>query len=143
MAGDHARGASDGQDRAQVLEALRKKLAPTAPRPRAASVRATPIPVGWPDLDYLLGGGLPRSALVEVAGTGGRMSLACAALAGATSAGHLAALADGPDALDPRVVQDAGADLGQVLWRSPSPGCLLTDILLDADAFQLLVLYVI
>lgn len=146
MAGPQPRQSSDGRDRAQVLEELRKKLAPTAPKPKAAE--RPPLPTGWPELDQLLGGGLPRGAVVEATGTAGRMSLACAALAGATADGHLAALVDGAGALDPRALHDAGADLGQVLWCRPQEQTVATvlrlaDILLDNDAFALVVLYAV
>lgn len=145
MARPDPRGATDGQSKAEILEALRKKLAPTAPKPRTEGRPS--LTTGWAAVDDLLGGGLPRGAVVEACGAAGRMSLACTALAGATAAGHLAALVDAPGALDPAALRDAGADLERVLWIRPKPelgeALRCADVLLDGDHFPLVVLYTV
>lgn len=140
----NVRAADRGSEQG-AIEALRRRLAPTAPRPGEARQRAA-LPTGLAPLDEALGGGLPRGRIVEAVGRAGRMSLALPALAAATAAGHLAALVDGPGALDTRALQAAGADLGAVLWCQPREVQLVAalrvaDALLDSDAFALVVLY--
>ncbi len=82
---------------------------------------APPRPTGLAELDQMLGGGLPRGRLCEVAGpaSSGRTSLAHALLARTTQEGHLAAWIDVPDAFDPASASTAGTALERVLWARP------------------------
>ena len=103
------------------------------------------IPTGIAAVDTLLGGGLPRGGLSEIAGapSSGRTALMHAALAAATGRGEVVALVDLPDALHPPALHDAGAVLGRVLWvRPPSLQISLkcTDLLLAAGGFGVVAL---
>jgi hypothetical protein len=79
------------------------------------------LPTRVEGLDRLLGGGLPRGALVEMSGraSSGRFSVALSALAAATQAGEAAALVDPGDHFDPQGAAAAGAELSRVLWLRP------------------------
>ncbi|MDL2718750.1 MAG: hypothetical protein PT977_13440 [Acidobacteriota bacterium] len=79
------------------------------------------LPTGCDGLDRLLGGGLPRGALVEMSGraSSGRFSVALSALAAATQTGEVAALVDPGDHFDPQGAAAAGAELSRVLWLRP------------------------
>ena len=79
------------------------------------------LPTGCEGLDRLLGGGLPRGALVEMSGhaSSGRFSVALSALAAVTETGEAAALVDPGDHFDPQGAAAAGADLSRVLWLRP------------------------
>ncbi len=79
------------------------------------------LPSRVPALDRLLGGGLPRGALVEMSGraSSGRFSAALSALAATTQSGEAAALVDPGDHFDPQGAADAGADLPRLLWLRP------------------------
>ncbi len=83
--------------------------------------RPASLPTRVPALDRLLGGGLPRGALVEMSGraSSGRFSAALSALAAATQSGEAAALVDPGDHFDPQGAADAGADLPRLLWLRP------------------------
>ena len=85
------------------------------------------IPTGLAPLDALLGGGLPRGHLSEVAGprSTGRTSVLCTLLAATTARGELAALVDTLDAFDPASGGAAGIDLSRLLWIRGSPGLTL------------------
>lgn len=73
---------------------------------------------GLAALDAALGGGLRRGHLSEVVGarSSGRMSVLCAALAGATARGEAVAVIDAHDRFDPVSASDAGVDLSMLLW---------------------------
>jgi hypothetical protein len=96
-------------------------------------------------LDTVLGGGLPRGGLSEIAGpiSSGRTALLCALLATATRQGEVVAVVDLPDALHPESLTIAGTDLHRVLWvRPPSVRSSLkcADLILSAGGFGMLVL---
>jgi recombination protein RecA len=128
--------------------------------------RAAPLTVsfGIAALDQLTGG-LPRSALTEIAGpsSSGRTGVMLAALAGATRRNETCALVDASDSFDPASAATAGVDLERVLWvrcndrqRTPKSrlqpssgfafgGALeqvlkVTDLLLQAGGFGMVVL---
>ncbi|HEX2254433.1 MAG TPA: hypothetical protein VHQ65_14285 [Thermoanaerobaculia bacterium] len=88
---------------------------------RREEARRGAFATGLPAFDRLLGGGLPRGALVELVGrsSGGRFSIALAALAAATAAGEAAALVDRGDHLDPESAAHLGVDLERLLWLRP------------------------
>src|SRR5512138_3326474 len=77
-----------------------------------------PLPVGQPDIDLVLGGGLPRGELSEVAGprSSGKTTLMCAALVAATRRGELAALVDALDRFDVASAAAAGIGFANLLW---------------------------
>ena len=111
---------------------------------RGAALRVDDrLATGVAPFDDLLGGGLPRGALVELTGrSGGRFALVLAALAAATSRGETAALLDLGDHLDPGSAEEAGCDLARLLWVRPHR---FRDTLLAAEAvaaagFRLVVL---
>ena len=70
-------------------------------------------------LDALLGGGLARGKMTELAGRGTRFSIVIATLAAATSVGEAAALIDAGDSFDPQLAEAAGVDLRRLLWVRP------------------------
>jgi hypothetical protein len=77
------------------------------------------LPTTIPPLDALLGGGLARGKLTEIAGRGTRFSIVIATLAAATSIGEAAALIDASDSFDPQLAEAAGVDLRRLLWVRP------------------------
>src|SRR4051794_20976028 len=77
------------------------------------------LPTTIPPLDALLGGGLARGKVTEVAGRGTRFSIVIATLAAATSIGEAAALIDASDSFDPQLAEAAGVDLRRLLWVRP------------------------
>lgn len=110
---------------------------------RGASLRpADRLPTGIVPFDTLLGGGLPRGALVELSGHTGRFALVLAALAAATSRGETAALLDLGDHLDPAAAEEAGCDLARLLWVRPRRfrDALLAAETVAAAGFRLVVL---
>ena len=102
-------------------------------------------PTGLPELDRLLGGGLPRGRLCELVGpsSSGRTTLALALLAAKTRGGHCAGWIDGADAFDPASADAAGVALERVLWgRPPSlrEALRCAERLLETEGFPLVVL---
>jgi hypothetical protein len=93
-------------------------------------------------LDALLGGGLARGKMTEIAGRGGRWSVAFAAIAAATSIGEAAALIDLGGHFDPQLAEAAGIDLRRVLWVRPNTlrQAVTAAEMLGAAGFQLVVL---
>ncbi|MGA8808375.1 MAG: hypothetical protein WB973_10900, partial [Thermoanaerobaculia bacterium] len=77
------------------------------------------LPTTIPPLDALLGGGLARGKMTEIAGRGTRFSIVIATLAAATSIGEAAALIDAGDSFDPQLAEAAGVDLRRLLWVRP------------------------
>ena len=130
-------------------------LLPDLPRDIAARLttatglsrgRFTPefLPTRIEGLDRLLGGGLPRGALVEMSGraSSGRFSVALSALAATTQTGEAAALVDPGDHFDPQGAAAAGAELSRVLWLRPrglKPALAAAETVL-ATGFALVVL---
>jgi hypothetical protein len=124
-AGRPAPGPSGGRPRERAVARLLADLGAGLRRGGAGSAPATACrwPTGLPEVDRLLGGGLPGGSLSEIAGPHGcgRTSLALALLAATTTAGHLAAVLDAADAFDPPSAAAGGTDLARVLWVRP-PG---------------------
>ena len=105
-----------GSVRRQIEEALAHRV------PGALSPRQRPIvprvASGVPEVDALLGGGLPVGAITEVIGSScsGRTSFALAFIAEITCADQTTAWIDVADALDPESAAAAGVDLNRQLW---------------------------
>lgn len=102
------------------------------------------LPTTLDAFDALLGGGLPRGKMVEVAGrrSTGRFSIAMAALAAATSMGEAAVLVDLGDGFDPQIAESNGVDLRRLLWIRPKKlkDAVMAVEMIAAAGFQLVVL---
>lgn len=102
------------------------------------------LPTTLDAFDTLLGGGLPRGKMVEVAGrrSTGRFSIAMAALAAATSMGEAAVLVDLGDGFDPQIAESNGVDLRRLLWIRPKKlkDAVMAVEMIAATGFQLVVL---
>jgi hypothetical protein len=127
-----AMGALQAQVLEQLLErGLAKKPTGLLAGSGARLLRASQLPspgqthgsfaTGLSALDWLLAGGLPKGALVEIVGRrlSGRFAIGLAALAAATSSGQAAALVDLGDHLDPQAAERAGVDLARLLRVRP------------------------
>jgi len=79
------------------------------------------LQTGLSALDRLLGGGLPRGAMVELTAprATGRMGVVLVALATVTGGGESAVLVDLGDQLDPVSAEAAGVELRRLLWLRP------------------------
>lgn len=111
--------------------------------------RATEIPArlatGLPPIDALLGGGIPRCRLSELAGpdSTGRTALAVTLLASVTRDGALAAWVDAADAFDAASAAARGVVLSRLLWLRATrlrTALRATERLLEAGGFPLVVL---
>lgn len=104
----------------------------------------TPLPTGLSPLDRLLGGGLPRGRIVELAGEGtGSTALALCIAANGTRTGRWVAWVDGAGAFDPRGAREAGMVLARLLWCRPKDlraAARAADALIASGAFPLVVL---
>jgi hypothetical protein len=103
------------------------------------------LPTGIEPLDRMLGGGLPRGRLIELAGrrSTGRTGLACAIAAHSTRHGEIVGWVDSTDVLDPESVVTTGIAPTRVLWirpRSEHDGPKAAEYLLGAGGFGLVVL---
>jgi RecA/RadA recombinase len=100
------------------------------------------LPTTIEPLDALLGGGLARGKMTEIAGRGTRFSIVIAALAAATSIGEAAALIDAGDSFDPQLAAAAGVDLQRLLWvRSQTMKQTVTAAeMIGATGFQLIII---
>lgn len=93
--------ATAGSVRSQIEDALADRVSGAlSPRQRLVVPR---VATGVPEIDSLLGGGLPVGAITEVVGSScsGRTSFALAFIAELTCAGQATAWVDVADALDP------------------------------------------
>jgi hypothetical protein len=103
------------------------------------------LPTGVEALDRVLGGGLPRGRLVELAGrrSTGRTGLACAIAARTTRCGEVVGWVDPTDSLDPETVVTTGIAPTRVLWvrpRTEHDAPKAAEYLLGAGGFGLVVL---
>ena len=131
------------------VERLLRELGPRLRRGGAAGEERGRLPTGLPEIDRLLGGGLPRGGLCEIAGpaSSGRTSLGLALVAQATAAEEVCAWVDAADGFDPPSAEAAGAVLERVLWARPAPGprgageaLRCTERLIEAEGFALVLL---
>ena len=111
-------------------------------RSLARQRREEVIPTTFAAVDALLGGGLARGKVTELAGRGARWSMVVATLAAATSMGEAAALVDVGDHLDPQLAEAAGVDLRRLLWVRPKTlkDAVTAAEMLGATGFQFVVL---
>jgi recA bacterial DNA recombination protein len=132
------------RDLTQLLSDLRRTRALVTPEELAH--RLPPVlPTGLPELDRLLGGGLPEGRIVEIGESKGALgtALALRILARVTESGRLAAVIDRRDCFDPRSAAEAGVDLERTLWCRPGShkdAVRAADVLLASGAFALVVL---
>lgn len=104
--------------------------------------REEALPTALPQLDALLGHGLMRGKVTEIAGRGARFSIVVSALAAATAMGEAATLIDAGDHFDPQIGEAAGIDLRRLLWVRPKTmkQAAAAAEMLAATGFQLVVL---
>ncbi|HXA19160.1 MAG TPA: hypothetical protein VN380_19370 [Thermoanaerobaculia bacterium] len=100
------------------------------------------LPTTIEPLDALLGGGLARGKMTELAGRGTRFSIVMATLAAATSIGEAAALIDAGDSFDPQLAEAAGVDLQRLLWVRPRTmkQTVTAAEMIGATGFQLVII---
>src|SRR5437773_10664675 len=103
------------------------------------------LATGLSALDAVLGGGIPRGRITELAGprSAGRTGLAAAIAASATRAGETIAWVDPADTLEPEAAAAAGIALTRLLWVRPrgvSDAFRASEILLGAGGLGLVVL---
>ena len=110
-------------------------------RRRRGELREEPLPTMVAALDELLGGGLPRGALVELVGRGssGRFAMLLSAIKALTDTGEVAALVDLGGHLDPQAAVAVGVELERLLWLRPEwlPDALSAAELLVNTGFPL------
>ncbi len=110
-------------------------------RRRRGELREEPLPTMVTALDELLGGGLPRGALVELVGrrSSGRFAMLLSAVQALTDTGEVAALVDLGGHLDPQAAAAAGVELERLLWIRPQrlPDALSAAELLVNTGFPL------
>lgn len=104
------------------------------------------LPIGLPDLDHRLGGGVPVGALTEVTGglSSGRTDLIVSLLAETTGRHEVAAYVDATDSFDPAAAASRGVHLARLLWvrcRGRADRALkATDVIVRDGGMQLVVL---
>ena len=104
------------------------------------------LSTGMRALDAALSGGLPRGKLIELCGprSSSRLSIAVSAMREAVGTGESVALIDVADAFDPRSAESSGLSFERLLWIRPRTlldGFKVSDLVLDAGGFGLVVLY--
>jgi len=102
----------------EELQSLLRKQGLGSVLPKPAIEGEPPLPTGLPELDELLGGGLPRGEVTECLGdlSSGCTTVVLSALAQATMNDELTAYIDATDSLDPASAAKAGVKLDRVLW---------------------------
>jgi hypothetical protein len=103
------------------------------------------LPMGRPELDRLLGGGLPRGQTSELLGpaSSGRTSVAFDVVGKVTDRRGSVAWIDTADGFDPVSAQGAGVDLSRLLWirggRGPADALSALGTFLGSGLFELAV----
>jgi hypothetical protein len=111
-------------------------------RALAKQHRDETVPTMLAPFDTLLGNGLARGRMTELAGRGARFSIVLAAVAAATSMGEAAALIDLGDHFDPQLADANGIDLRRLLWVRPQTlqEAVAATEMIGASGFQLVAL---
>lgn len=140
--------------RARIEASLAQRI-PSALSPAPRVIRPV-LPVGIEEIDEISGGGLPRGAITELIGPegSGRSSFALSFLTRMTRKEMVCAWVDVSDRLYPESAAAIGVDLDRLLWvrcgishtatrkpwRRMDQGLRVTDLLLQAGGFSVLVL---
>src|SRR6266851_2243907 len=139
---------------------IETKLANRVPGALSLKIKQVPelFPTGISEVDAILGGGVPRGSITEVAGAAltGKTSVGLSAIAAITQSGAACAWVDVSDALSPESAAAANIVLKRLLWLRMSaerrqkvtdkPWSRLeqalkaTDLLLQAGGFAAIVL---
>ena len=100
------------------LQTLLRKQGFGSSLPAVAPKPCPPAGTGFAGLDDLLGGGIPRGQITELAGpaSSGCTSLVLSILAESTMRGEVAAYIDATDCFDPLSGEKAGIVLERLLW---------------------------
>jgi recombination protein RecA len=100
------------------LRTLLRKQGFGSSLPAGAPQPYPPAGTGFAGLDDLLGGGIPRGQITELAGpaSSGCTSLVLSTLAESTTRGEVAAYIDATDCFDPPSGEKAGIVLERLLW---------------------------
>ncbi len=100
------------------LQTLLRKQGFGSSLPLGAPQPYPPAGTGFAGLDDLLGGGIPRGQITELAGpaSSGCTSLVLSTLAESTTRGEVAAYIDATDCFDPPSGEKAGIVLERLLW---------------------------
>ena len=100
------------------LQTLLRKQGFSSSLPAGAPQPYPPAGTGFAGLDDLLGGGIPRGQITELAGpaSSGCTSLVLSTLAESTTRGEVAAYIDATDCFDPPSGEKAGIVLERLLW---------------------------
>ncbi|MBV9233438.1 MAG: hypothetical protein JO030_05290 [Candidatus Eremiobacteraeota bacterium] len=134
-----AERAREGAAKREAFEALKAAL---NARGQLPSVQADGlIPTAVPQLDELLGGGLPPGSVAAVEGAAGRWSLAAGIVAGITRRSLVAILDDG--ALYPPALAEAGARLDRIMIvpaGTPYANLRAVDLLLRARVCRMVLM---
>lgn len=114
-------------------------------RPKELDLPRIHLSLTLPELDAILGGGLPCGAITEIFGgvSSGKTTLAQVLISAVTLAGDFAAWIDLPNAFDPNGARAAGVDLERMLWVSPTDHLAALRAVahvLDAGGFRVVVL---
>jgi hypothetical protein len=140
---DHGQREEVTRLRAQLAQSVAAKVSNGAELIRALAKqrRDEVIPTTLSPLDDLLGGGLARGKMIELAGRGARFSVVLAALAAATSMGEAAALIDAGDHFDPQLAEANGVELRRLLWVRPRTmqEAVIAAEMIGTSGFQLIV----
>lgn len=129
-----------------AISDLKIALSRVGGEPIVTTATAPPVATGWPAVDALLGGGLPRGRVAEIVGapSSGKATLALAAAAGATAAGQLVAWVDARRELYPPSAAALGVELERLLVVRcpPEPAAVARagEIVARSRAFALIVL---
>jgi recombination protein RecA len=124
------------------IESLKQRLAQVT-TVQVRSHGGAPLPTGLPELDRVLGGGLPRGRLVEVTGrwSSGKATLALAAAARLTAVRRPCVYVDGRGELYPPSAAALGVELGCLLIvRARLGAARAGEIAARSGAFPLIVL---
>lgn len=102
------------------------------------------LSTGIPELDAVLGGGLPKGRILEIFGpeSSGKTTLALHAIAQAQQAGGTAAFIDTEHALDPNYAKALGVDIDKLLVSQPDSGEMALSVvesLVESGAIALIV----